>query len=237
MSDWGQSTPASIVFRSPNPNNKGIFVLHRSFFVIEGVNFPRAGRCDNLTYTGVSPTYGTPYQNESVTIGGRTLSFAVNDPNTENGMYWTQFLEVPGVFCFTYTEPVFWDKDGNMIQDTSIENGNNPAALWYGKSLIELFKIMREWSFLVEEPFNLDHPMATYSKMVFDTLKPTKAILAEIDSLPDMHLARFLKGDENHRQRIEDFPQMSDSMVAWFKKKMEQYPKTTTREKLKNLVI
>lgn len=236
MIDLNQITPQEIIFRDPNKSNKGIFILHKSYFVIEGFNFPRAGRCDNFTYTGVSPTYGTEYQGESVTIGNKNLSFSVQDPEIENGMVWTQFLEVPGKFCLTYTEPVIaGNKSKTEAKD--FEDGMNPAALWYGKSLIELFKIMREWSLMVEDPFNLDHPMAIYSKMVFDTLQPPSDIMEEIDVLPDMHLFRFLKGDDNHRERQEDFPKMSTEMMHWFLKKMEEYPKTTTREKLKNLVI
>lgn len=182
---------------------------------------------------------GTEWSDNEIIFGTGNSSWGSEDPGVKNFHNFSHFIEVPGKFCLSFASVMAKDANGELKIDNknSPENANNPAAIWYAKSLIELFKIMREWAILVDSPFNSQHPMATYSKMVFDTLKPTKAILTEIDSLPDMHLARFLKGDENHRQRIEDFPQMSESMMTWFKKKMEQYPKTSTREKLKNLVI
>jgi hypothetical protein len=126
--------------------------------------------------------------------------------------------------------------DNQVIHSPELES-DYPGGLWTGLSLAELFKNIREWSFMVEEPFNLNHPMATYSKLVIDTLLPPQEILDEIDAMPDMHLARFLKGDENHRDHIDGFPQMSEEMIAWFKTKLEQFPNKTTSEYLEELTI
>jgi hypothetical protein len=71
--------------------------------------------------------------------------------------------------------------------------------MWLGRSIYQLFKNIREWSFMVDEPFNSDHPMATYSKLVIDSLNPPQEILDEIDAMPDMHLAKFLKGEANYK--------------------------------------
>jgi hypothetical protein len=79
--------------------------------------------------------------------------------------------------------------------------------------------------------------MATYSKLALDTLQVPQEFLDEIDSLPDMHLARFLKGDQNHRDILENYPQMSEAMMDWFKEKMELYPHITTNQRLIDLEI
>lgn len=236
MPDFNIDLPEEVIFRAPDLNNHGIFILHKSMFLVEGYNFPRAGRCDNLTYTGVSPTYGTPYQNEGIVIGQKS-EYLDDRTDVKNGIAWIQFLDVAPLFCFTFTKSIQKTIEGRVNPFLEFEEGDYPGALWYGKSLIELFKNMREWSFMIEDPFNSDHPMAIYSKLVFDTLNPPTEILNEIDSLPDMHLARFLQGDPNHREKIDGFPQMSNVFKDWFKQKMIQYPKTTTRERLNSLTI
>lgn len=237
MPDHLIPSPEYIVFRPPSPNNEGIFLLHRSIFLVEGVNYPLAGRCDNLTYTVVYPTYGTEYEHEAVSVGAGSSSFTVPDPSTESGRQWFQFIEVPGKFCFVFVKFEKQDDDGNTVNDDTIVTGMNPGALWGAGSMAELFKILREWSLLTKTPFNSKHPMAIYSQMVFDVLKPPKTIIAEIDSFPDMHLSRFLKNDNGHRERVADFPQMSNEMQNWLKSKMEMYPKTTTRQKLASIEI
>jgi hypothetical protein len=90
---------------------------------------------------------------------------------------------------------------------------------------------------MVDAPFNSDHPMATYSKTAIDTLNPPQNIMDEIDALPDMHLARFLKGDPNHRDVVENFPQMSDDMRNWFEEKLQEFKPRTTNERLLELNI
>jgi hypothetical protein len=124
-----------------------------------------------------------------------------------------------------------------MLHASEIQEGNYPAAMRSGLSLGEFFKITREWSFMVEAPFNSEHPHAAYSKMVFDTLNPPQEILDEIDSMPDMHLARFLKGDTNYKDYVEDFPQMSENMIAWFKTKLEEFPPKSISQHLEEIVI
>ena len=79
--------------------------------------------------------------------------------------------------------------------------------------------------------------MATYSKTAIDTLNPPQNIMDEIDALPDMHLARFLKGDPNHRDVVENFPQMSDDMRNWFEEKLQEFKPRTTNERLLELNI
>jgi hypothetical protein len=107
--------------------------------------------------------------------------------------------------------------------------------MWSARSIFQLFKNLREWSFLVEEPFNSDHPMATYSKLVFDTLNPPQEILDEIDALPDMHLAKFLKGEPDYKLIPHPYPEVSDEFKAWVLQLSVDYAEKSFEEMLDEL--
>jgi len=228
--------PEQDVFRNPNVNNEGVFILHRSLFIIDGVNTPKSGRCDNLMYNVELPTINTPYHNEGIYVGQKAYydDFFFSIHNVSHGV---QIIDNAPNFAITYARFCDYTTDGVKPNAWYIQNGEYPAAMWFGGSLIELFKNMREWSFMLQEPFNSDHPMAIYSKMVFDAFQTPQWVFDEIDSLPDMHLARFLKGNENYKNLIEDYPQMSNKMMDWFREKMNLFPRITTRQRLRDLVI
>jgi hypothetical protein len=100
-----------------------------------------------------------------------------------------------------------------------------------GRSIFQLFKTMREWSFMIEEPFNSDHPFAIYSKMAIDMLEIPQDILDEIDTMPDMHLAKFLKGQTDYKL-IPAHPAMSQAFKQWIVDTTEKYPTLTFEQKL-----
>jgi hypothetical protein len=231
-----EKLPEHIIFREPNPENEGVFILHRSLFIIDGINTPKSGRCDNLMYNVELPTINTPYHNEGIYVGEKAYydDFFFSIHNVSRGV---QIIDDAPDFAITYVKFCEYNTDGFRPNGWHIQNGSYPAAMWFGGSLIELFKNMREWSFMLDEPFNSDHPMAVYSKMVFDTFETPQWVFDEIDSLPDMHLAKFLKGQEDYRDLVIDFPQMSTQMQDWFREKMELFPRITTRQRLRDLVI
>jgi hypothetical protein len=235
MMHQSYTLPESIVFRTPSLLNQGRFSLMKSIFIIDGHNVPRTGRCDNMTYGVVSPVFGTEYQDEAAHVG--VYSPYLNMTLTVGHITASEcVLNIAPLFCIQFIKLGTPAMDNQRLYSPELES-EGPAGLRSGMSLAELFKNIREWSFMVEEPFNLNHPMATYSKLVIDTLLPPQEILDEIDAMPDMHLARFLKGDENHRDHIDGFPQMSEEMIAWFKTKLEQFPNKTTSEYLEELTI
>jgi hypothetical protein len=128
------------------------------------------------------------------------------------------------------------DENGKMVNSSRLERGPWSRSLETPHSFGELLKTMREWSFMLEAPFNLaNHPMAIWSRMFFDELNPPKEILNEIDSYPDMHLARFLKGDINHREINADFPEMSVFMKEWVVKIVKENPKRDSIELINKL--
>jgi hypothetical protein len=128
------------------------------------------------------------------------------------------------------------DQDGKMVSSLYLQRGPWSRSLELGPSFGELLKIMREWSLMLSPPFNLsEHPMAIFSKMFFDELNPPEEILVEIDSYPDMHLVKYLKGDENHRELDSGFPEMSDAMKDWVVSIVQNNPKQDSIEMIDNL--
>jgi len=226
--DYVTRLPDNILFRDPNPNAYGYFALMKSIFVIDGVTIPYSDRCDNLTYNSTFVTNGSKYHADSMYAGE-------NIP-VSNWGFWNRIIEVIPDFCIMYMSCVETTLTGGTTAADYYFQGY-PSTLWFAKSIVELLKNIREWSFMVDAPFNSDHPMATYSKTAIDTLNPPQNIMDEIDALPDMHLARFLKGDLNHRDVVENFPQMSDDMRNWFEEKLEEFKPRTTNERLLELNI
>lgn len=226
--DYVNRLPDEILFRKPTPGAFGYFALMKGVFVIDGETVIYSNRCDNLTYNSTFVTSGTKYHSDSMYAGeGIPVS---------NWGSWIRVIDATPDFCIMYMSCVEIQLSGANYPANYYFEGY-PSTLWFASSIIELFKNMREWSFMVDEPFNLDHPMATYSKLAMDTLNPPKEILDEIDDLPDMHLARFLKGDPNHRDAVEGFPQMSSKFKLWFEEKLEQFKPKTTNQRLLELVI
>ena len=231
--DIVQKLDERILFRPPGQHVYGQFILLKSIFVVDGVNTADEGsmyanRCDNLTYNATFVTQRTPYHNESYHAG--------DDIPVDNFRTWLRIIDAAPDFCISLVGLKEKQLDGSDYSADYLFDGK-ASTLWYGQSLIELFKNIREWSFMVDAPFNSDHPMAYYSKKVIEVLAIPQFILDEIDSLPDMHLARFLKGDPNHRDLVVDFPQMSEDMKIWFRQKLEEFAPKTTNQRLSELKI
>lgn len=227
--------PNSVIFRNPSKNNFGSFILHKSMFIIDGVNTEYSGRCDNLTYSMELPTHRTAYHDEGIYLG--EISPYTGYPFSIMDGQWIRILDATPHFCITFVSCTQKLLDGSTRPADYILTGDFPGSLWFGKSIVELLKNMREWSFMLEEPFNSDHPMAIYSKLAFDFLETPQYIYDELDSLPDMHLARFLKGNTNHREILDNYPQMSEVMMEWFKEKLNQFPIKTTNQRLQDLSL
>jgi hypothetical protein len=232
------SIEREILLRTPSVENAGIFSLLKSELVVSGVTVSEGtGRCDVLSYGPIN------IYNNSPELQGNSLAFAKKIPYSDDEFFTVMnlkrlaiFLEVPGKFCLTYMELQQPDQEGNMVASPYLERGPWSRSLELGASFGELLKIMREWSLMLSPPFDLsEHPMAIFSKMFFDELNPPEEILAEIDSYPDMHLSRYLMGDENHRELNSGFPEMSDAMKDWVVLIVQNNPRQDSIEMIKNL--
>jgi hypothetical protein len=216
-----------ILLRNSDPKQMGLFALEKCVFLVEGETTGVASlqRCDNISFNGVVPTDGTPYEMHAHSVYQKTaVSNAV--------------LSIPQVARFEHpiaVVPHFYIRYLEMNTWFDVEADPTPSTMWAAKSMFQLFKNLREWSFLSEEPFNSDHPMATYSKLVFDILTPPQEILDEIDSLPDMHLAKFLKGDADYKAIPHPYPEVSDEFKAWVLQLSIDYAEKTFEQMLDEL--
>jgi hypothetical protein len=199
----------------------GVFLLFKAIWVNESEDESvGSSRCDNLDYGGVPVTHGTSYQDESLNAGlaSKASEFTLAVTNIKR---YEHVIEAVPDYYITYME-IVKTVNGVEIIGVSIEDDPTPQMMWVGKNFHNLLKIMREWSFMLDEPFNSDHPMAEYSKKFFDHTQPPQNILDEIDSYPDMQLAKFLKGQDDYR-KIPEFPDMSQEMKQWVLEIAELY--------------
>ena len=224
------------LLKVPSVDNAGLFLLLKSELVIKDVTVS-ADRCDVLTYSAVSLFNESPELQGETLILGKKIPYSQDETFGLNNLrFYSLFLEIPGKLCLTYMELQEPDENGKMINSSRLERGPWPGSLRASHSMGEFLKTMREWSFMLEPPFNLtEHPMAIWSKMFFDELNPPDEILDEIDSYPDMHLARYLKVEENHRELDNNFPEMSEAMKNWVIFIVENNPKQNNVELINKL--
>lgn len=218
------------LLRTPDPLIGGVFMLQKPVFVVEGDNVPRTGRCDNLTYSGEVVVLGTPYQAEAQSTGldSPYSSYRLLPSGVKKYEY---IIDCAPHFMVTYIETVMTKPDGTFGL-IDIQKDPTPAMTWYGRSMFWLLKNIREWSYMPQEPFNSDHPMGLYSKSFFDVLSPAQEILDEIDSWPDMHLAKFLKGQDDYKTIPYPYPEPSQMMRDWLLSLTTTYPYKTLVERL-----
>lgn len=216
-----------------NPYEPGAFYIQKCILIIEGENANRAGRCENLTYGGIGVAVGTPYEKDSWETGLKSEydDFEVKTTTIEK---WGHIISVVPHFFIDYLQMKQFGKDGSP-GTPDLQTNPTPMSMWLARSIYQCFKIMREWSFMVDQPFNSDHPMAIYSKMAFDILQPPQNILDEIDSMPDMHLAKFLKGNSDYKL-IPAHPVMSENFKSWILELCTRYTEPSFEERL-NIVL
>jgi hypothetical protein len=209
------------LLRESEPLTQGFFVLAKSALVIPGVNAPNVERCDRYEVTGVSLTQGTPYEGEAYVVG-KSSDYSDTVLQPKHVVRFEYPIYFSPLFLISYVEVnhLAIDVPQGIVD---IQSEASPSTMWGARSIYQLFKNIREWSFMVDAPFNSNHPMATYSKMVIESLNPPEEILMEIDTMPDMHLAKFLKGQSNYRQ-IPEHAIISQSFKDWVLQISQQHP-------------
>lgn len=213
-----------ILLKQSDPAKKGIFFIEKCVFLVDdkNLNFGDLVRCDTLSYTGVLVSEGTPYQNHSITPVAKSLVSEWSMEVNQVARY-EHVIDMSPHFYISYLEYKYW---GDIQPDPT------PSTMWIGKSIFQFFKTMREWSFLAGEPFNSDHPMATYSKLALDTFNPPQSILDELDAMPDMHLAKFFKGEEDYKMIPHPYPEASEEFKAWITELANTYKQKSFEETL-----
>lgn len=210
-----------ILLRNMRPSDPGIFLLLKSKFIAEGKNHPRLGRCDNADYGPIHVVRDTPYEWEAHIMEPKEKNIGYV-PTVRQMTRFEKIITAVPDFYIIYLE-FKMTVDGKEVRAVDMRYDETPSSMWYGRTIFSLFKNMREWSFLVDEPFNLEHPMAIYSKNALEVLNPPQSILDEIDAMPDMHLAKFLKGQENYRDIPMPYPDASQEFKDWVVSLSEKY--------------
>lgn len=199
----------------------GFFILAKMALITPGVNVPRSDRCDVLQVTGVSLSQGTEYEGQAYVVGK-------SSDYSDTVLQAKHVVKFEYPICFSPSFLISYIEVNHLAPDiqngvVDLQSDPSPSTMWAARSIYQLFKNFREWSFMVDAPFNSDHPMATYSKLVLDSLNVPQEILNEIDSMPDMHLAKFLKGQSNYKQ-IPEHASISQSFKDWILQISEEYP-------------
>jgi hypothetical protein len=210
-----------ILLRDVNLEDRGSFLLLKSKFIAEGKNHARLGRCDNADYGPVHVVLDTPYEWQAHVMSSKNVT-DTHVPSIRQIRRYEKVISVVPHFYIVYID-LSNTVNGQEVRAINVKYDTAASSTWYGRNIFSLFKNMREWSFMVDEPFNSDHPMAVYSKMAMDFLNPPQEILDEIDAMPDMHLARFLKGQENYREIPLPFPSASEGFRNWVISISEEY--------------
>jgi hypothetical protein len=209
------------LLRDMNPDDMGVFFLMKSKFIVEGKNYPRLGRCDNADFAPVHVVLGTEYENEANFFAPKTHTENYV-PSVRHLTKWEKIVSSVPDFYIIYAE--FTTRvNGIEVRAVDMRTEQTPSMMWFGRTIFSLLKNLREWSFMVDEPFNSEHPMALYSKKALEVLNPPQDVLDEIDAMPDMHLAKFLKGRDDYREIPSPFPDASENLKNWVIKISEDF--------------
>lgn len=212
------------------PLEPGAFFIQKCIFIEEGKNINDGERCENLSYGGVGVVLGTPYEGETweLRVKAHNSDYELTISELEK---WGHVISVVPHFFIDFIQIKQIGVNGGTLGPPDLQLDPTPMTMWFARSIYQLFKTMREWSFMLEEPFNSDHPMAIYSKMAYDMLQVPQVILDEIDAMPDMHLAKFLKGRDDYKL-IPDHPTISQEFKQWILDTYEKYPELTFEQKI-----
>ena len=234
-----QQTSQDKVFKPFSTTNHGLFGIQRAMYLFgiqqgmyvdqgqfkfldpDSLNDIDKVRCDNLNWVGDGFTYKD----------GQKKVFGDGWIRLSNVSYWSYVLDVAPEFFVTYMElssPLGFEESLN------IETFSPPLdqQTWWSKSLAELLRSAYEWSYVVDDPWNNTEAIAACSRKLFDILDFPEALIQEIESYPDMHVFKYLKGDINARLRPVSFPNVSDEMREFFTEKMQQYPPLLPHERI-----
>jgi hypothetical protein len=205
------------VFKPFDANNHGLFVLARAMFVDESKFTVQSGRCDNLNYAPI----GLAWNPETNTHFGATWFSLKN-----LGNYKELIDAAPDFFVLyfeLYKEDGIFGKLGTPAPEMETHNPLLETQTWVAKSLGEWLRLTYEWSKVTEEPWSNTQAIATHSKRFFEIMEMPSELYQEIEGMPDMHVFRYLKGDQNARTRPTEFPNVSNAMKEWFSAKMDQH--------------
>jgi hypothetical protein len=186
----------------------GIFILQKTKF---------------LNAHGINVVHDTEYANESFVIDTKS---GLNGTKVESRQVvkYEKVIDASPDFIIIYVE---FRSSNKSVKHIDIQKPSTPSVMWYGRSFFHLLKNMREWQYIHINNIDKNHPMGIYSNIAIEKLNPSQQLIEEIDGWPDMHLAKFFKGDEDYRLIPENFPEPSEKMKQWVLLLAEKYKEKT----------
>lgn len=219
------------LLRNCHANTPGVFILHKAKFLSAKPDEDQYDLCTNLTYTGVQVTEGTSYQNEEVFVNRKQN----NDDEifeVRSIVRYQKVIDASPDIVIVYIEFQSSSPEKAM---KDIQHESTPSLMWYGRSFFHLLKNMREWQYVHINNIDENHPMGIYSNIAIEKLNPSQELLNEIDGWPDMHLAKFFKGNEDYKLIPENFPEPSEEMKQWVLSLALEYREKTFSESIDSI--
>lgn len=203
----------SKVFKKIGQNDQqGLFALTKSVLVYEMGGVDSSDRCD---YDNYGPQGLTWQENSDEPFGvpwvptvGHLQTFEIVLDFAPH--FYIIYIEIPEVKATSSLRPFSYS-------DSKYETTTDTARLWCARTIQELLKNMIEWSSVYGEPFENREAMSVYSKYCLEVMNIPQTILDEINTVPNMHLYRYLNGDILAQQRPSNIPDVSDGFIDWFK--------------------
>ena len=210
-----------LLLRRVSPENKGLFFIGKAFKTEDASPYPE----DLLSFEWghfVAPlTVPADYSEDCLYEYVPSKEYM----GIRSGIFYAypDFM----IYFVVFAEP---NDSPDMTLRPELEDDIHPASRWAARTMYELLKNMREWSFIREPFFESPYaPMAGISQLFFEKADAPVNILAEIDSWPDMHAAKYLKGDPLAYRRPSSFPAPSREMQQWLFSLQRKWSLQSTR--------
>lgn len=119
-----------------------------------------------------------------------------------------------------------WIPSGKSVQSEYLENSLislHPQR--HARTLGELFKLIIEWDMVSKPPFNNNEVQSVISSKILEKLEMPADVRQElIESYPDTHVAMYLQGNPEARNRPSGVPNITPLFEDWIEEKLLNYP-------------
>lgn len=118
-----------------------------------------------------------------------------------------------------------WIPEEKFVDATDIEDkliSIHPQR--HARTLGELFRLIIEWAYVFDAPFNNTEPAAELCKLILEELNMTDDVKNELlTEFPDSHVAMYLKNDPNALNRPSGVPNITPLFDEWIEQIMLDY--------------
>jgi hypothetical protein len=212
------------IWQEDDSTPQGMFLLMKGAIIDGSEHQENIDRCD---VDSIGPV-GLNYQPGDGTFLGTTRFPHSVRPVDEQLKEFARVISYHPLFFIMYVSR--GNKDVNDVWTI------DPAAHYYQdtKAFVSdtgahtiggFFRLIWEWAQIYEAPFNERHVCAIYSKKVFETLPFTPEIIAEIETMPNQTVFRFLSGEEDvnvYERNPGPYP-LSPTFRKWIREMQEKF--------------